>query len=333
MTGSACRSAKRVLASGGAIASDLWLDMIVTESRFPPRDQVRAPPIASYPSSARASALARRRASRWPKPAETFARPPQGWRRRLLSGSSQQAIDRDVATRQAPWWSVRTWSKPQGTIRRHHGSAVAETGFRRASIALRGPSVRWDISSGNRGMTVQPTNSPYAAHTRRPCRTRLGARQKAAVSQVAGCWAWQEQRCVLAAAVKPMPLAVSLAAAASTPIRPTRYWTAAPLVAAAVSRCSRASTNRVARPHYARRVHRLALHPVRALLSPPLSRGCVERLAHWDSVSDRKRLSDDRTEAPSAHSPDLTAPPAAVARRRLAIPFAGNDIQYRPACA
>src|SRR5262249_54050736 len=58
-----------------------------------------------------------------------------------------------------------------------------------------------------------------------------------------------------------------------------------------------------------------------------------ERLAHWDCASDRKRLSDDRTEAPSAHSPDLTAPPAAVARRRLAVPFAGNDIQYRPACA
>src|SRR5262245_35536819 len=107
---------------------------------------------------------------------------------------------------------------------------------------------------------------------------------------------------------------------------------AAPLVAAAVSRYSPASTNRVARPRYARRVHRLALHPVRAPLSPPLSRGCVERLAGWDSASDRKRLSDDRAVAPSAHFPGLTAPPAAVTRRRLAIPFAGNDTQYRPAC-
>src|SRR5215471_16251046 len=43
MTGSACRSAKSVLASDGAIASDLWSDMIVTESRFPPPDQVRSP--------------------------------------------------------------------------------------------------------------------------------------------------------------------------------------------------------------------------------------------------------------------------------------------------
>src|SRR5262249_59669319 len=129
------------------------------------------------------------------------------------------------ATRQALWWSVRTWSKPQGRIRRHHGIAVAETGFRRASIALRGPGVRWDISLDNRGTTVQPTNSPYAAHTRRPCRTRLAARPKAAVSQVAGCWAWPEQRCVLAAAVKPMPLVVSLAVAAATPVPPTRSST------------------------------------------------------------------------------------------------------------
>src|SRR5215468_7601887 len=41
MTGSACRSAKSVLVSDGAIASDFWSDMIVTESRFPPPDQVR----------------------------------------------------------------------------------------------------------------------------------------------------------------------------------------------------------------------------------------------------------------------------------------------------
>src|SRR5262249_55888063 len=41
MTRSACRSAKSVLASDGAIASDLSSDMIATVSPCPPPDQVR----------------------------------------------------------------------------------------------------------------------------------------------------------------------------------------------------------------------------------------------------------------------------------------------------
>src|SRR4029078_12359420 len=218
MTETACKSAKRVLASDGAIASDFCSDMIVTESRFPPRDQAGAPVSQSYPSNARVSALARRRASRWPRPADTCARLRQAWRRRLLSGSSRHATDQDAAARRAPSPSVRIWSKPRGKIPRHHGSAVAETDFRRANIAPRVQDARSDISLGNRGMTVQPANSPYAGHIHTPCRTRLAARPKVAASRVAGCWVWREERGVLAAAEKP----ASLAMPAAAPIPPTR---------------------------------------------------------------------------------------------------------------
>src|SRR5262249_56218386 len=118
---------------------------------------------------------------------DIWARLRKAWRRGFLAGSSRQAIDRDATAHLVPSPSVRTWSKRQGKIPRRHGSAVAETGSRRANIALPEQGVHSDTSSGNRGMTVQPANSLYAAHTRRPCRTRLAARPKAPVSRLAGC--------------------------------------------------------------------------------------------------------------------------------------------------
>src|SRR5262249_8690724 len=66
---------------------------------------------------------------------------------------------------------------------------------------------------------------------------------------------------------------------------------------------------------------------------PPHCQEFVERLARWDSASDRTRRSDDRQMVPSARCPDQRGSSAAVALHRLAIPSAGNDTRYRPACA
>src|SRR5262249_60271468 len=118
-------------------------------------------------------------------------------------------------------------------------------------------------------------------------------------------WAGREERCVLAAGEKRAPLAVP----ASASIRPTRQLTAVLLAAAVANPCSPASTDRVARPHFARPVHRPAVRPVRALLSQPLCQVCVERQAHWGSASDRTRRDDGRQAVPSARRPGPTGPP------------------------